>query len=167
MSARLNIEFQRVAKPRWVGWALLAIAVFLIAEVDMRKQELAEEIAVWKGGSTASTKIQANMPAVEDQAKEAGVVIEQLALPWSPLFGSLERAHSENVALLSVQPDAQRRSVTLTGEAKGYADVLGYVSRLKSEAKLGNVYLVSNELKEEQPQRPVGFTITADWKGLQ
>lgn len=172
MAPKIVLEYQTGQRTVWVGWAMLAIALFLAVDVSVRKGELVEQLAVWRSkavtvpGMTREDIRQAAAP-VEEQMREASAVLEQLALPWSPLFGSIERAHTDTVALLAIQPDAQRRSVTLIGEAKSYVDVLAYVARLRDEARLANVYLVGNELKEEHPQRPVTFTVSADWRLLQ
>jgi hypothetical protein len=151
---------------------LLGIALLLAVDVSVRKDEAEQQLAVWQSpqkrvvAATIATKDVHATPTTEDQMQEALVVVEQLAMPWSPLFNAIERAHTETVALLAVQPDAQRRSVTIIGEAKGYGDVLGYVARLRGEARLKNVYLVGNEIREDQPQRPVAFTVSADWRSL-
>lgn len=174
MTPKIVLEFQDKQRPVWVGWAMLAIALFVAVDVNVRKSELEEQLAVWRAPRVAAVPVatresvrQGAAPPIEEQMREASAVLEQLALPWSPLFGSIERAHTDTVALLAIQPDAQRRSVMLIGEAKGYVDVLTYVARLRDEARLTNVYLVGNELKEDHPQRPVTFTVSADWRSLQ
>ena len=170
MTPKLLLEYQQKTRSAWVGWALLSIALLLAVDVSVRKDEALEQLAIWQSPqkqSAISKDARAAESSTEDQMQQALVVVEQLALPWSPLFSAIERAHTETVALLAVQPDAQRRSVTIIGEAKAYEDVLVYVSRLREEARLKNVYLVGNEVREDQPQRPVAFTVSADWRAVQ
>ncbi len=169
MTPKLLLEYQQKPRAKWVGWALLGIALMLVIDVSVRKDEAEEQLAVWKSPQkqVSSADARSTGSTTEDQMQQALVVVEQLALPWSPLFNAIERAHTETVALLAVQPDAQRRSVTIIGEAKGYNDVLAYVARLREEARLKNVYLVGNEVREDQPQRPVAFTVSADWRSVQ
>lgn len=170
MNSRLLLEYQQKPRAKWVGWALLGIALLMAADVSVRKDEAEQQLAVWQSPqkpSSIAVDTRATGPTTEEQMQQALAIIEQLSLPWSPLFGAIERAHTETVALLAVQPDAQRRSVTIIGEAKGYDDVLGYVARLRDEARLKNVYLVGNEVREDQPQRPVAFTVSADWRAVQ
>ena len=103
-------------------------------------------------------------PSFDAQIEEAAGVLAQLKTPWSALFRSIEAAHGDEVALLSLQPDIARRSLSIVGEAKEYGDALAYVARLRNEAKLANAHLVGNEVKEDDPQRPVLFTVSANWK---
>lgn len=172
MKPQFILEYQQKSRPAWVGWALLGIALLLAFDVSVRKSEAEEQLAVWQpegpasGVRVAVAEGRSELPSAEAELQEAAGVVDQLALPWSPLFSAIERAHTETVALLAVQPDAQRRSVTIIGEAKGYDDVLGYVARLRSEARLTNVFLVSNESREDQPHRPVAFTVSANWGAL-
>lgn len=169
MTPKLLLEYQQKPRAKWVGWALLGIALLLVIDVSARKDEAVEQLAVWKSPQkqVASADARTTGPTTEDQMQQALLVVEQLALPWSPFLNAIERAHTEAVALIAVQPDAQRRSVTIIGEAKGYDDVLVYVARLREEARLKNVYLVGNEVIEDQPQRPVAFTVSADWRSVQ
>lgn len=169
MIPKLLLEYQQKPRSAWVGWALLGMALLLAVDVSVRKDEAEEQLAVWRSPQkpVATADARTAGSTTEGQMQQALVVVEQLALPWSPLFSAIERAHTETVALLAVQPDAQRRSVTIIGEAKGYEDVLAYVARLREEARLKNVYLVGNEVREDQPQRPVAFTVSADWRSVQ
>lgn len=170
----LGLDYQQKPRPRWVGWALLGMALMLAADVAVRQQEAESQIAVWQSSAqrtgvagAAPRDAQARDAADEGLMREAGSVVGQLTLPWLPLFAAIEQAHMEAVALLAVQPDGQRRSVTIIGEAKSYDDVLVYVTRLRDPAGLKSVHLVGNEVREDQPQRPIAFTVSADWKGLQ
>ena len=170
MTPKLLLEYQQKPRAAWVGWALLGMALLMAIDVSVRKDEAEEQLAVWQSPqkqAAVATDARTTGQTTEDQMQQALVVVEQLALPWSPLFNAIERAHTDTVALLAVQPDAQRRSVTIIGEAKGYEDVLAYVARLREEARLKNVYLVGNEVREDQPQRPVAFTVSADWRSVQ
>lgn len=170
----LLLDYQQKQHPRWVGWALLGMALLLAADVAVRQHEAERQIAVWQSpaqrtavAGTRSQDAAGQDSANEGSMREAVSVLGQLTLPWSPLFTAIEQAHMETVALLAVQPDAQRRSVTIIGEAKSYDDVLAYVTRLRDPAGLKSVHLVGNEVREDQPQRPIAFTVSADWKALQ
>lgn len=173
MTPVLRIEYLRTSRSRWAGWVLLGLGLFLVIDMGLTQKSLEEQLAVW-GQSASTAGVTASKTGksgtsqdhgkLEAQFQEAERVLQQLAMPWSPLFQSIEQAHTDEVALLSIQPDPQRRSVTITGEAKDYADVLVYVTRLRDQAKLTNVHLVGNELREDDPQRPMAFTVSANWK---
>jgi Tfp pilus assembly protein PilN len=170
MTPRLVIDYQYRRNPR-VGWFLLVLGAVLCVGAVLSKQRLEQEVMVLENHLQGASKA-ADAPAaaaakgrtVETEISEAEEVTRQLATPWQKLFQSLERASSEEVALLSVQPDAQRGSVSIVGEAKEYGDVLSFVRRLNQQAPLGDAHLVGTEIKEADPQRPMVFTIAARWR---
>ena len=89
--------------------------------------------------------------------------VRRLATPWERLFGALEAAQMDGVALLSVEPDAEGRTVNVTGEAKDYLATLTYVGHLNEEPALKRVHLVRHEARDGS-ERPVLFTVSAAWK---
>ncbi len=52
----------------------------------------------------------------------------------------------------------------ITGEAKDLPLALAYVQRLQSSSLLRYPMLDSHELKADDPQRPVRFAMTAEWR---
>lgn len=89
--------------------------------------------------------------------------IRRVATPWQRLFGALEAAQTERVALLSIEPDSEGRTVSVTGEAKDYLATLTYVGHLNQESALKRVHLVRHEARDGS-ERPVLFTVSAAWK---
>jgi Tfp pilus assembly protein PilN len=89
--------------------------------------------------------------------------IDRLATPWDRLFGALESAASDKVALLGLEPDAKAGTVTISGDSKDYLAVLSYVLNLSQTNALGRVQLVRHEVKSSEPQRPVSFVVSAGW----
>jgi Tfp pilus assembly protein PilN len=92
-------------------------------------------------------------------------VLASLTLPWDAMFGELESAADAHVGLLAIQPDASGRQVRLAGEARTFEALLAYVARLEATAGFANVLLATHELKAGGAERPVTFTLTADWVG--
>ena len=66
-------------------------------------------------------------------------------------------------ALLSVQPDLQNRIVRIAGEAKTLPLLMAYVRRLGTTRALSNVYLTGHEVKTQDAQRPITFSLVAAW----
>jgi Tfp pilus assembly protein PilN len=89
--------------------------------------------------------------------------VERLGLPWSKLFAALEAAANDQVALLAIEPDTKNGTVKITGDSKDYLAALGYVLNLSQADALSNVQLVRHEVKQNDPQRPVAFSISAAW----
>jgi len=93
----------------------------------------------------------------------ANAVIQRLTLPWDGLFKAVEAIDSKAVALLAIQPDPKKRSLTLMGEAKNFAGMVGYVKQLETSAPLASVHLASHQVAQQDPQKPVRFTLNAEW----
>jgi hypothetical protein len=167
MMHRLTIEYQDKGRGARRGWLLLVIAVLLTFDAVYTTQSLKRETAALRnhvqGKAAAGGSSRADGKSADAEVMEAAEVVRQLATPWHTLFRSLERAYVEEIALLAVQPDAQRRTVAIVGEAREYGDILAYLTRLRAEAPLAHAYLVGNEVKESDPQRPLVFTIAAQW----
>jgi hypothetical protein len=68
-----------------------------------------------------------------------------------------------DVALLSFHPDPEGRTVLIGGEARNLPSLLDFVSALEREPALRDAYLVKYEVKRDDPQRPLVFSITSSW----
>jgi hypothetical protein len=100
-------------------------------------------------------------------ALEIGKVATELATPWTPLLAELEGASHDSasdVALLSVEPDESKHLVRVTGESRDLPRVLAYVGRLQTSALLRYPMLESHEVRTEDPQHPVRFALSAEWR---
>ena len=100
----------------------------------------------------------------QQEIDQANDVIRQLSLPWDSLFNAIESSATDKVALLSVQPDPQQRRVSLDGEAQSYGDVLAYMLKLDTSGTLAGAQLSSHQIKDDDPQHPVAFTVVARWR---
>lgn len=100
--------------------------------------------------------------------EEAGRVAEELGTPWTSLLAELEGASrdSAEIALLSVEPDHAKHHLRITGESRDLPRVLSYVQRLQTSALLRYPMLESHDVKTDDPQHPVRFAMTAEWKEL-
>jgi len=98
-----------------------------------------------------------------EEVAAARETVDRLALPWSKLFAALEGAANEHVALLAIEPDTKSGTVTISGDSKDYLSALTYVLNLSRNDALSHVQLVRHEVKQNDPQRPVSFSISAAW----
>src|SRR5215469_14736907 len=99
--------------------------------------------------------------------EEAARVAQDLGTPWTSLLAEFEAASrdsAEQIALLSVEPDHAKHHVRVTGESRDLPRVLAYVQRLQSSALLRHPMLESHDVKTDDPQHPVRFALTAEWK---
>jgi len=156
----------------WPGWLLLLAALALAGATGHSYWAAKEVLAAAQAASGAAPRrAQAKLaekPAYPGPLREnlvyANAVVQNLALPWDMLFRTVEGTGNVPVALLAVQPDPQKRMVRISGEAKDYAAVLTYLARLDGSDTLRNVHLLSHQLKQDDPQHPLLFTIAASWK---
>ena len=69
------------------------------------------------------------------------------------------------VAVLHVQPDAQQRLLRVTAEARGEAQMFEYL-RAPGAARrlLARCTCVSHQVREDDPRRPVQFSLQASFR---
>jgi hypothetical protein len=157
------------------GWLLLAIGLAFATDlgfsyrslresIDRQEARLAGSARLADGAKRAAALARPASAAEIAQAREA---IQRLSTPWDDLFRALESAASVNVALLAIEPDSKSRTVRITGEGRRYADALDYVSALSRVGTLSRVYLVKHEIRRNDPQRPVVFSVSASWQEAQ
>jgi len=162
---RIELDFvRRRPASRWAGRVLLAVAVGVAGEmaytfVQLQSAVRANEAVVARAQPRKSTPPAA--PAEEVAA--AKETVDRLALPWTRLFAALEGAASDQVALLAIEPDTKSGTVTISGDSKDYLAALTYVLNLSRSDALSKVELVRHEVKQNDPQKPVSFSIQAAW----
>jgi Tfp pilus assembly protein PilN len=170
----VHLDFLRPSPPQtWLGVALLVAGAVAAGAVVYQWRTAAAEVDRLETRATDFKRMarrEAPRIAYTGDAKQlaaeirsANTVIAQMTLPWDTLFRELEAAAVQDVALLSIQPDADTRKLRLTGEARKYPDVLAYVASLEERPALANVFLIGHEMKQTVPQRPVAFSLVAEW----
>src|SRR4030095_14945457 len=100
-----------------------------------------------------------------EEVASAKDTVQRLSTPWGNLFGALEQAATDQVALLAIEPDPKAGTVLISGDSKDYLAVLSYVLTLSHAPALDRVQLVRHEVKTDDPQKPVRFAVSAGWAG--
>jgi Tfp pilus assembly protein PilN len=102
-----------------------------------------------------------------EQQKELVVfsnqIINKLNLPWSDLFQSLGESHSDEVALLGIEPNIKKGIVKLSGEARNFKAMFDFMRDLNTKSGMAKVYLIEHKVNEQDPDRPIHFTLEASW----
>jgi len=174
--SKLRLDYQRSAKPfPWGGLPLLALALAILvvsgiqyhalsAEADLweSKTELIERAAQRQSPRNRSGEHTAVNLALE--VKRANEVLRQLSLPWYGLLQTIESTGGKGVALLSLEPDSEKKLVKISGEAKNIAAMLDYISQLENRGLFGTVYLQSHHIQQQDPEKPVRFVLLAIWR---
>jgi Tfp pilus assembly protein PilN len=97
------------------------------------------------------------------EIKHANEIIRQLNQPWDKLFMALESAANNQVALLSIQPDTRKQLIHISGEAKNLEAILDYLAQLRGQETLAQIVLTNHEIKLQDPDKPVRFSLSAKW----
>lgn len=169
----VDLDFRRCApQSAWAGWVLLAVAVALMADVAIsysraRDAVIDREARLAKLGSLKGAARAAMNPARAVSPEEiafARETIRRISTPWRNLFGALESTAASDISLLSIEPDPDAGTVLISGESKDYLAVLNYVSRLEGAKTLRQVELARHEIRQNDPQRAVAFSISASWR---
>ena len=170
---QIYLDYQRSSKPfPWAGVALLFLAFAVLTLASIYYQGLIEKIGYWefKSGQVlrAAGRQMDNSPReIKDMAQEikhANEVLSQITLPWDKLFQAVEWSSGKEVALLTIEPDAEKHVVKISGEAKNIEAVLNYIRHLSAQDIFKSVYLQSHQVQLQNPDRPVRFALAAAWK---
>ena len=162
---RIELDFiRRAQRSRWAGRVLLAVALGLAGDMAFSYASLLRSV---KENESIVARAQPGKPppapASAEEVALARDTVERLALPWPKLFAALEAAASDQVALLAIEPDTKSGTVKISGDSKDYLAALGYVLNLSQADTLSHVQLVRHEVRQNDPQRPVSFSISAAW----
>lgn len=157
--SRLELDFVRRRRGSpWAGRLLLAVAVAFSADVGLSYVKLNGQVL------EAQTRLSRNEfqspgTSAEDLAA-ARDTVQRLSTPWASLFGAIESAASDQVALLAIEPDPKAGTVLISGDGKDYLAALTYVLNLSRSEALSGVQLLRHEARPDA----VGFSVSAAWK---
>lgn len=159
------------------GLLLLVAGIAVAAATALDWQDVDAEAGRWaakaehwqamarRAGGSRSDAATVDATALRPQVEAASRAVARLGTPWGGLYRSLEESLDENVSLLAVMPNADKGEVRLSGEAKDFAALRAYLQRLGQGGTLAEVRLLGQEVKSNDDQRPIVFSIAATWRG--
>jgi hypothetical protein len=163
--ARLQLDF--IAPPReqrWAGLLLLLLSLVIAGDLAYRYREA--RIALARAEAARGLLPDERRPArtipkerLDEHMKSAQSVLHQLALPWPVLIDAFEGAATNDVAMLQLQPDARDHVLRVTAEARHEDAMLSYLRSLGSANGMSDVHLLNHQLRDDDPQRPILFTV--------
>lgn len=170
----LRLDFVKAGSgSKYFGWLLLSTNLFVTVGLGYWYQQLNIEIGMHelaisseRRSGNGSIFMHKKNEASERQSadlKQAESAMEHLNVPWDALFRAVETSLNDEIALLSIQPEAAQRTLTLTGEAKDLPTLLNYVRRLGMDAKFRDVQLKSHKTESLEKLRPIRFVLTMSW----
>jgi hypothetical protein len=173
MSARaMSLDFVARRQPvTLAGATLLLLGIGALAGAYLGYRHFEERRAGLELRLEAALRQAHRDPATDLKAvglsAEAGRVAEELSIPWTRLLAELESASRDTggqIAVLSVEPDRAKRLVHLTGESRDLPAALGYLRRLQQSGLLRYPMLESHDVRSDDPQHPVRFALSAEWR---
>lgn len=163
LSSSLDFDFQRPDPVRWRGYALLAAGAACLALGVMTWQNgEAEQVAARKPARAASPAPAAN-GAASLAAPQLQVVQRRLNLPWGRIMQALDTSLPEDVVLLSIEPDAEKARIQIGAEAKNHEGMTEFLRALNAGGVMRGALLVNHQIRSEDKDRPIRFSITAQW----
>lgn len=175
MMQRLNLDLVKSQMPVWPGMLVLVIALVgilfsywqysVVNEHNVVMESELAQVDVARLKSHAANRSTAlSTTELEVEGRHAREVASLLLLPWHDLFSALESASQNNIALLAIEPDYKKLQVRITAEAKDFDILIRYLKRLGDTPQLKFVRLLRYEVREDDAQHPLRFTIEASWR---
>jgi len=97
------------------------------------------------------------------RAESAGRIVDSLEHPWIGLLDDIETAGVRGISLLSLEPDADKLTVRLSGEAVDRDALSRYLERLGEARSLREVRLSKHEWQQRGAVSALRFAVSARW----
>ncbi|MBV8853042.1 MAG: hypothetical protein JOY91_06560 [Sinobacteraceae bacterium] len=153
------------------GVLLLLLGLGALATVGAEYRHETQKRAGLELKLAAASQAVAHDPAAAARRarlnEQAAGVARELAAPWTRMLAELEvasRDTSDDIAVLSVEPDLEKHRVRISGESKDLRTALTYLQKLQGSHSLQNPMLDSHEVIADNNEHPVRFAMTADWR---
>ncbi len=171
----LNLDFQPRPRSGPLGWSLLGGGAFLAlvcfgvqqhlgAQAEQQQGHLQHTQRQLTGDSAKTTLSPAETREQAQNLAEMRKVSQQLRRPWERLFAMLEAMPRDDIALLTLTPDARKGQVRISAEARDLQAMLDFHKRLEASDELSDVSLLSHEIVVKSPEQPVQFNLSATWE---
>jgi Tfp pilus assembly protein PilN len=171
----VNLDYVGGRTSNWAGVLVLAIGLAGLGSTlwyyhDLRgnlsvKEMLASRLQEQEKSLFARPVAEArDAEQMALETKQANAAILELSLPWKGLFEALEATWSSEVAVLAIEPDAQNGVVRIRAEARRLDSMINYMSSLQRLAIFREVLIVSHQIQDQDPQKPVRFILQARWE---
>lgn len=112
------------------------------------------------------TRIAPAAPAVLVSPAQAAAVngaVMRLNLPWRELQDAIATATPRGVALLALEPDARKRLLKITAEARTSDAMISYLHALRQQELFSSVLLTRHEINDQDANQPIRFQVDAQW----
>ena len=177
MSKNLDLDFIQHSpfSPASVSW--LGVSVFLFGLLTVfftwqhyqtkltAKNEIVQKINLLSESTQVTPTVNSVIADISPETKTQIVAtVTTLTTPWNALLIAIEQSDVKDVALLSLEPSSKKQQVLLSGEAKNLQVIMDYINRLEAQQMLAQVYLQKHNVDETNADKPVRFTVVAQWQ---
>ena len=125
----IQLDFASSRKPSMLGIAMFVLALLVLTIIWQRHTHINQELLTLdqsilelkerKGLKPAEPQLQAKSSAdLLANIEEAKKLASFLMIPWGDVFSALETSALDDLALLAIEPDAKKRQLKITAEAK-------------------------------------------------
>ncbi|HMC13339.1 MAG TPA: PilN domain-containing protein [Gallionellaceae bacterium] len=173
MMEPLKLDYQANARNIWIGimilaaglaWMLIVVWYYQEENGKISDQEtLAASVRNISAFRVSAASAEGDAEQVSQEIKQANAVILELGLPWKELFEAFESSQKKNVAVLAIEPDAQKGLVRISGEAKSLDSLPDYLAYLQKVPLFQDVVLLNHQIQDQDPQKPARFMLQAAW----
>jgi len=171
----IHLDYALSRKPSVLGLVMFALALLALLTIWQRHHNINQQLVMLdqsilqlkasKGLQPAEPQLQAKSSAdILAKIEEAKKLASFLMIPWGDVLNSLEASALDDLALLAIEPDAKKRQLKITAEAKNKDILFSYLEKLEASDELANVYLLKHEIVEDVDQHPIRFVAVATWK---
>ena len=129
----LKLDFLSDGRKRWPGYLALTVGLSAILLVAWRYQDenrkvfqlekLVASVRSERLSRLAPLPVEKNSEQTALETAQAKAIILELNLPWKDLFEAIESYRKDDIAVLSIEPDAQKGLVRINAEAKSLDSV--------------------------------------------
>jgi hypothetical protein len=167
---RLNLEFlPQQQSDAWPNWVLLAAGVLFCVEIVGSYYTTSKRL-IEMGAESGDTRVvrfidrtAQTLVTSPEEMEKARKVIRDVSLPWGDMFAALESVPNDGVGVLEFIPDAEKKTLTLRGEAASLPAILTFMAELERTELFHDVTLEKHDIKQDAANQVVAFVLAAQW----
>lgn len=164
----------RRTRPSLLGWLILLGAAMVAAtamldyldvqaQLDSARLQLAQaERAQQRLTGQLQTRRNERVP--EAELRRAAKIAGTLQGPWLQVMPQLEQAGNADITLLSLDADAGKAQINVSGEARSLEAVFDYAQRIGKQPGFVSVQVQNYEFHKVGTQDLVQFKLSARWR---
>jgi hypothetical protein len=166
----LRLDYQPNTPFPWPGAILLVVSLVALVLSASYFYKLNSQVTAWEAKAERSKDrrqagaVQHGGAELAQEVNNANDVLRRLSVPWASLFQAVESSGDQSITLLAIEPDSEKQQVKISGEAKNFSALMKYITHLQGQSVIGSVYLQNHDVQQQDPDKPVRFSLMAAWQ---